>query len=434
MSDQDKFIQMVLSSGPQFQKLLQVIGRESGLSEDLRIVFQKLESSTLPVSDLVVKNIFESERANYDWVSYELKPLGVGTMAQVHRAKVRMNGKIKSVVVRFLKPGIEKRVYEDKRILSEIAPILDSNHVYLASGLPKLTPLVEDLSKTIIAELDLKATVDRQNMGYRVYRGSKTVDLGGYKNILKIQVPQVYWPTTPTKLMVQDMVFGKKLEKVSQQYESVLPKMKKAVAELVAEVWIEEVLFKSGFFHSDLHQGNFMVEFREDETKVNLIDFGMGGQISSTTQGAALALGVAVELLKPETITESLWDLSEQAHNLLLKTQFRALVDAKVLNIKHGLESGVKVEDWVAWAIQKGIKFPFIFISLNRGFGIINNMLKEAGSSHTLATISKKVGLKYALNIAKDLVDNESVTAKELVKLGLGIKKVPARCENIFMK
>src|SRR5690606_33700497 len=106
-------------------------------------------------------------------------------------------------------------------------------------------------------------------------------------------------------LMVQEMIFGGKLDKESARYQDVVPGLKKAVVEQMARVWAQEVLFGSGFYHSDLHQGNFMLEIREPAIRAHILDFGMGGVISASMQRQVMVLGVGADILSTELIARA---------------------------------------------------------------------------------------------------------------------------------
>ena len=117
VDDQARFVMLVQNSGPVFQKFLQILGTQKNIPHEMLELFKILESSVRPVPWIEVQKIIDFEKDNYSFVSVEKKPLGVGTMAQVHRAKMSVDGKVKSVVLRFIKPRISERVIEDEVIL-----------------------------------------------------------------------------------------------------------------------------------------------------------------------------------------------------------------------------------------------------------------------------------------------------------------------------
>lgn len=417
-----KFEIMVMNSGPQFQKLLQIMARDAGVSADLLATFKRLESKTNAIPAPIVRDLFEAERDRYQWVAYRDTPLGTGTMAQVHQGVIRnLTGEKTRVVIRFLKPGIEKRIAEDNRILMEIAPLMDADPRFKAAGYPKLEPVVSDLNKTIMDELDLEATKDRQRKGKEIYTRDLFFKSPVYRNSIELSVPGIYdgVPMVGTsKLMVQDMVPGSKLDKEASRYAEHAPDFKRILVEEISKVWIDEVLYKSGFFHSDLHQGNFMVELTEPAIKVAILDFGMGGTIRRDMQIDLLLLGAGLELNRADVITETLWSLSEKDQNKMTREQLEAGVKERIAQITSGKIAWQPLNSWTTWAMDSGLDFPYEFVSLNRGMAILDKSLIDAGSKLNSSILAKQLAGKSMRVLFSDLRSKGLLSWKDLAKLG----------------
>lgn len=421
MSDLQKFEIMIQNSGPQLQKLLQVVARQADMPKEMLEIFRTLENSVRPVPWVQVSALLQSEKEHYQFKEFERRPLGVGTMAQVHRAKLQWNGKDQDVVVRFIKPGIEERVNEDHRILKEVARILDANLSFRNTGVPQLTPLVEDITQTVRAELNQGDTIERQLLAKTRYEKTVLIETDRYKNYIEFHVPGLY-VEADSKLMVQEMVFGKKLDKEVQTYKEMVPGLKRAIVEAMAMNWAREVLLGGGFFHSDLHQGNFMVDFRDPAIRVNILDFGMGGVITRAMQNNLLVLGAGIELLDAKIVTEAFLALSERAKNTVTDTQFRSLVEAKMLAVR---KSGVKLtsDQWTSWALDAGLRLPYEFINLNRGLVIVNKLLQDSGSQLNVALMLKRMAMLNPFDIYSRLVLESKFSKADFVRLGWGEAK-----------
>lgn len=419
---QKKFELMVMNSGPQFQKLLQVVARDAGISEELLKTFKQLESKANPIPAAIVKDLFEAERERYQWINYETSALGTGTMAQVHKGQIETSGGPKDVVIRFLKPEIEKRVKEDYRILSEIAPIMDADPRFKKAGLPKMAPVVSDLNKTVTDELDLEATKDRQRIGKEVYTRELMFKGQGYKNIIEVSVPGIYdgrsGDSKGSKLMVQDLVIGTKLDKEAAYYQESIPDLKKVIIEQVTKMWVEEMLFKSGFFHSDMHQGNFMVQVTDPAINLAVLDFGMGGVVSKQMQMDILTLGAGLELNRADIIAEMMWSLSDKESNQVSKEKFTEAVYQRIEKIKSGKMDYQGFDQWSTWAMDFGIRFPYTFIALNRGLVILDKSLKDAGSTETASSLGKGIARSSVGKVLGALRSRGMLSWMDLVKLG----------------
>lgn len=439
LSDLQKFEIMIQNSGPQLQKLLQVIAREPGVSPELLAIFKNLESTVRPVPWVQVEKMLREEKDNFKFTFFEKKPLGVGTMAQVHRAKILFAGKEKSVVVRFIKPGIEARVQEDHRILQEVARLLDGNPEFSKTGMPKITPIVDDITRTVQTELDQEATIQRQVLAKSRYEKTVLMETPGYKNYIEFHVPEIYASKAASKFMVQEMVFGHKLDKETKIYEQLMPDLKKALSEALVANWIQEVLMGQGFFHSDLHQGNFLVNLQDERIRVSLLDYGMGGTISRTLQNNLLSLGAGMELMDANMIAAGLLNVSVKSKNTVSGPQFCKLVTER-LRFLSPVEAQ-SIDGWMAWALNQGLSFSYEFINLNRGFTIMNKLLQDSGSSQDVSMILKKIAMKHPMSTYTRMVESK-VSYKDIIRLGwreLTQRTQPqtpapvSRCEQVFL-
>lgn len=422
----EKFEMMLMSSGPQFQKLLQVVSGNSQISKDLAQIFKKLESKVIPIPTPIVEKLFEAERNRYNWLSYESTPLGTGTMAQVHKGEIPGPGGIaQAVVIRFLKPEIAERVAEDARILNEIAEIMDTDEKFRRAKLPKLKPIVQDLNKTVSDELVLAATIELQKKARKVYNRTTLVDLGGYKNYVRIHVPFVVDGGSDSLLMVQELMEGRKLNQEVMTYKDVIPKLGLSLMEHLATVWTTEVLFGSGLFHADLHQGNFLVKVTDHEIVLPPLDFGMGGVLSKNLQQQLLLLGVGLKLQKADLIAQALWNASTTHLNTVTELDFsaRALERLEMLRRRAAVESSA---DWMNWAIDAGLRFPYELVSLNRGMMILDQALKEVGSSLDISRIGEKLVPRYGKSTVIGWYKEGTLTSADLIKLGLSVVR-PAK-------
>ena len=140
-TNRERFELMVMSAGPQFQKMLQAYAREKGINAELKDSLKKLEQSTKAAPWRLVRDTIYAQNVDFEWLEIKEKAVAAGTMAQVHKAKIKLrDGTVKTVAVRILKPGIRERVLEDSLALARIATILDSDPILIEENFPKLTP------------------------------------------------------------------------------------------------------------------------------------------------------------------------------------------------------------------------------------------------------------------------------------------------------
>jgi|GEM_PF-1095581 len=418
LTDLQKMARLLMNTGPQFQKLMQIMAREEGMNEDVRALMQTLESDVRPVAPALVEELIRPEMEAYGLVSYDPKPLGVGTMAQVHLATRRLaNGELETVVIRFLKPDIEQRVEDDNRILTEIAPLVDSD--LLARGLPALGPLVPDLSNTVRKELYLEQTVLNQTTGRVVYTNDLTLKGGPRRSDriqLQIRVPEVIPGPVGTRLIVQSLADGTKLDKAAALVAHSMPQLKPTVAVALARAWLDEVLFGTGFFHSDLHPGNLVVAADADARRVvaTLLDFGMVGQLSEIDRALLMALGAAVETNDARLATESLWNLAVSSD--ITKAQLGDAVYQEMRSA-HVLGKRALGSDLFMRSMNLGLHFKESLISADRAMTIIEKMLSDSGATVSLSDLQYELVSRHPIMTFQHLRKSKLLSFLDIVRI-----------------
>lgn len=418
-ADEMRFFEiMIQNSGPQMQKILQIVGRQNDLDKSMLEIFRRLESNVRPVPAVLVKELVDSEKRNYKFSGLDDKALGVGTMAQVHRAQLLNNGNKTPVVVRFLKPGIEARVDQDHRILTQVAAKLDQDPEFRSSGAPRLSPLIDDITRTVRAELDLYATIERQRLAADQYKGLSKFKNDEGKWSIEFSVPKVWEAPRDSKLMVQGLIKGTKLETFLENAGRDRETLKREVVEAVGRMWTQELFFGDGFFHADLHPGNFVVEDLGDrKIRLHLLDYGMAGQLNAEQRRWLITLGGGLELRRADLIAKAFYELSDRQRHALSLTDVEKIVAARL----KAIEGKPLIEDsmgrWSADLMDAGLVMPYEFVNVNRGMVIIDKMLEDAGSKKSVALFSEDLAAKRPFGLTKTLRDG-GFSFGDVVKLG----------------
>ncbi|OQW47961.1 MAG: hypothetical protein A4S09_14280 [Proteobacteria bacterium SG_bin7] len=442
--DKMKVIEVMLqNSGPIIQKFIQVISRLGEVPKEIRDIFAKMQDNIKPSAPSLVKRLIESEKSNFTFASFNFKPVGVGSMAQVHFADL-IEAKADTpveVAVRFIKFGVAKRVEEDHRILKELAPLVDNNPEYKSDSRPRIEPLIDDLVAGVRAELDQSQTNQNQAVATKLYKGKINVPVNGKKVVVVFHVPRVFLSkTSDSNLMVQEKVSGKKIEEFQNFANETHPDMAVKVVESIARFWVEHALFTSGQYHADMQPGNFFLNLSEFASKnkiaVHIIDFGMSGVLSKETQKNFHV--VALELLsgQADLIADNIWRLSIEEHNKISKKDFTKLVEDTVEMQKKLGSKKLKFYEWIARSINAGIEFPEYFVNLNRGLGTIDALLHGAGSKLTISRLAFDYVSRSPLLVFK-ILWNTKLTPKELYHLfhdQLTEHKSPMMCRTLFAK
>ena len=263
--------------GPTFMKLGQVLSMRPDLippnwSEELA----HLQDSCPPVPWDEISKELEKEYGcdiHDTFSSVEETPIGDGSMAQVHRA-VTKDGK--HVVLKILRPNIEKVVKSDVQVLEAIASILHNHGASLGFDPQEV---IETFAEAIEHELDLRHEADSTKM-----LNTLTADECA-------TFPEVYTELSTKRVLAIEEVHGTELTKwkdagyTQEQRDKIVANGAHAVVKQTLEV---------GFFHADPHPGNIFV--LEDE-KLCFIDCGMTGRVEESMRNdlAMLLYGVSIK-------------------------------------------------------------------------------------------------------------------------------------------
>lgn len=425
MPDEQKIEVVLQNAGPPLQKLLQNLSHDPSIPENLRRIFEKFENQVKAVPSYVAADFIEPERKKYNILKWNPKPLGVGSMAQTHQANILLPGNIKiGAAPRFIKPGVVARIDEDEKILTVVARILDQDTHFQNLGLPKLSPLVEDIIRSIRIELDLPGTRIRQKMARLAYNKEFFIEADGLKFQIIFAVPEIIEPldgspSSESHLLMQRLIVGQKIDTALRPYTEASPVLQKAIFEKLAEMWIETVFFKkaetfSGFFHADLHPGNLLVSIGEPSSQVFILDYGMGGQISKAFQDSFSTLAIGIETRRSELIAEALWSISDFKNNRISLDQ----VKNKIIEQLQSQPKALSIEDWVTWSMNQGLKYKFEVINLHRGLLTISQLLKKSGSEKKTLDFIFSLAKKYPY-LTLQILSRHHISPTEMFRLGL---------------
>ena len=196
----------------------------------------------------------------------DTQPLASASVAQVHSAQL-LNGD--EVVVKVIRPGIEKTIVEDIQVLKWIAGLVER---FLPDG-KRLRPreVVDDYEKIILDELNLLA------------EGANATQLRrNFENSPKLYVPKVYWEFSRNSMLVMERIYGTPVADIAAL--SARNVNLKKLAETGVEIFFTQV-FNHSFFHADMHPGNIFVALHSPENPQYIaIDCAIIGSLSRDDQ------------------------------------------------------------------------------------------------------------------------------------------------------
>jgi ubiquinone biosynthesis protein len=256
--------------GPIFIKFGQMLStRRDLLPDDIADELAKLQDQVPPFSqkqsiDIIEQSLGQSVEDVF--LSFTPQPMASASVAQVHAATLHSG---EDVVIKVLRPGIEKTIRQDIRLLFILARLIEK---YLPDG-RRLRPVevVEDYQHTIIDELDL------------MREGANTSQLRrNFEHSDLLYVPEVFWDYTRRNVLTVERIHGipvTDIPALEQQHTNM-----KMLAERGVEIFFTQV-FRDSFFHADMHPGNvFVSREHPDQPQYIAIDCAIIGTLSESDQ------------------------------------------------------------------------------------------------------------------------------------------------------
>lgn len=269
-----RFRLAIESLGPVFIKFGQMLStRKDLLPEDfaneLSLLQDQVGAFDGQLAEQIIIDAIGLDTFNSVFQSFDLKPLASASIAQVHTATLSTNNEEKDIVIKVLRPGIEKTIRADLQVMSRMAGVMAS---WLPDG-KRLRPkeVVAEYRKTILDELDLNREAANAIQLKRNFSQGKELD-----NIL--YVPDIYSEYSHKNILVMERIYGIGVGEISTLND--LGVDMKLLAERGVDVFFTQV-FRDSFFHADMHPGNVFVNADDpaDPTWI-AIDCGIVGTLN----------------------------------------------------------------------------------------------------------------------------------------------------------
>ncbi|MCB1581623.1 MAG: ubiquinone biosynthesis regulatory protein kinase UbiB, partial [Xanthomonadales bacterium] len=224
--------------GPIFIKLGQTLStRPDLIPVEIAQALEKLQDDVEPISWHEAKSVVQSQLPRTlldDFASVEEQPLAAASIAQVHAATMK-NGD--EVVIKVLRPGIEKKIGRDVKLMHALADLAKK---HLNPGVQvDPTEIVAEFEKTIYDELDLQREAANASVLRKNFLHSKD-----------LYVPKIYWDYCKEKVMVQERIHGISIKDFEGLKAAGINLEK--LAEKGLKIFYTQV-FRDNFFHADMH-------------------------------------------------------------------------------------------------------------------------------------------------------------------------------------
>ncbi len=217
------------------------------------------------------------------YASFDVKPLGSASIAQVHRATL-FDGTVVAVKVR--RPGIVDTVARDFALIEKVLDTFAKNGV----GGIDVKSLIVELENISKSELDLTNEANNLDRFWNNNLGRE-----------KVESPKCYRELTCEAVLTESFVTGTEVSD-TDHLDTLSSEERERLAALVADNFATQVL-TDGFYHADPHSGNVLIKKTEavraaaadedpteapaerktplPEHSIEWIDFGMMGTLTS---------------------------------------------------------------------------------------------------------------------------------------------------------
>ncbi|HLM54367.1 MAG TPA: ubiquinone biosynthesis regulatory protein kinase UbiB [Pseudoxanthomonas sp.] len=258
--------------GPIFVKFGQILStRRDLMPPDVAQELAQLQDRVKPFDGQTALAIVEEALGlpiGQAFASFDTTPLASASIAQVHAATLADG---REVVVKVLRPDIEKQITGDIALLGSLAALVDRTHPAADKIRPRA--IVVEIQTTLAAELDLQREGGNASVIRRLWLDSDD-----------LYVPEIIWTHTRERALTMERVRGIPSDDIEALDAAGIDR--RALAAKGVRLFYTQV-FRDNFFHADAHAGNIWVDSdpaRRGNPRFIALDFGIMGQLSQEDQ------------------------------------------------------------------------------------------------------------------------------------------------------
>ncbi|MEW6494343.1 MAG: AarF/ABC1/UbiB kinase family protein [Cyanobacteriota bacterium] len=293
---------ILVDLGPVYVKLGQLLSTRPDLLPPTYIeALTSLQAEVPPVAweavELVIRKQLQQPMEQIFATIHQI-PVAAGSIAQTHRATL-LDGR--EVAVKIQRPGIDRVVEQDIRLLRGLARLVNRTQV---GQYYNLTAVVEEFASALRAELNFTQEASSTDLLRRNLSKSYWFDPQ------QLVLPEIYWDLTSEKLLVMEWLNGVPLLLADFQgtkHGGDAKAERQAIADLMVRAYFQQ-FYIDGIFHADPHPGNL---FYLSTGRIALIDFGLMGRLDPRTQQILIELILAIANLDSKRCSQLTLELAE---------------------------------------------------------------------------------------------------------------------------
>jgi ubiquinone biosynthesis protein len=197
---------------------------------------------------------------------FDENEIASASIAQVYGAQLPDG---QDVIVKIVRPGIERRIRQDIEVLLLLAKMAD--RYWDEAKRIKPIQIVREFETTIFNELDLIREAANASELRRNFEGSPD-----------LYVPFVHWDYCRSRVMVMERIHGIPVTDIKQLRAHDINL--EILSRKGVEIFFTQV-FRHNYFHADMHPGNiFVATSKPEDPSYISVDFGIMGSLSTSDQ------------------------------------------------------------------------------------------------------------------------------------------------------
>ncbi len=367
--------------GPSFVKLGQIAStRADVLPPEVIAELRKLQDAVPPIAFAEARDAIEQSLGRTlgeVFESFEETPLAAGSIAQVHRARIRGSDGAQEVVVKVQRPGIARTIASDVDLLHTFAGLVEraipESRVYSPVG------LVQQFDRAVNSELDFALEAENAALFAQ-----------NFEQLPEVKFPRVYRDASTKLVLTLEFLDGVKV------YEAVQAGFSgRALSQIALRVMVKQI-FEDGFFHADPHPGNAIILGTPEHPVLGLIDLGMVGRLSPRVRDLTIDLMVAAIRKDYDGIADAIYAIGTPSEKIE-REAFRAEVGLRAEKylgrpLRDVNLSGL-VRDVVQGATQFGLSIPTDFTLVGKALMTVEGVGRELDPDIDLFTEARPLFL-----------------------------------------
>ncbi|WP_276863009.1 AarF/ABC1/UbiB kinase family protein [Anaerococcus tetradius] len=404
--------------GPVFIKFGQVLSTRRDIFPEAMIKeLEKLQDDVKEEDLIYIKDTIEKEfgRAVEDiFLDFDEKALAAGSIAQTHLAYINYQGSIRKVVVKVRREGVEDKVSEDLKIMTDLYKRFKNKLSFIQSF--DLGDVIEEFKLSLTKEIDLE--LEKENI--LKYRADN-------KMPSDFRAPLVFEPYCGKTVLTIEYIEGKSIREAYAMDSDT----RKILAQRIIKAYSNQ-MFSYGFFHADPHPGNIFINEKND---LYLIDFGIVSSLSKNYRYQIIKIFLGASLNEVRLITDAIIGMGLLAFDSkkipIFERRIQKLLDKYMaMNISQ-LKLVELIADFYRLLVDYSIKIPSELANFAKTIltveGLIEKLVPEQSFLELAIPLSKAMALKL---LSPDLVTDRLL--KNTYDSFSLIKELPETSLNIL--